>query len=521
MAATISFDFQNCFIIILPCFLAALYLFARFFKKRRDGFDQPPSPPSLPIIGHLYLFLSPLMHKSLQNISNKYGPLLRLHIFNYRILLVSSPSVLYEISKSHDVNISSRGLPPFKESLAFGSSGFIMSPYGEYWKFMTKLAVAKLTGMQTQEQSRSARAFEVERFYGKLLDKARKKESVDIHKEVKGLISNILFKMTLGRNCLEENSEAEKVTQLSDQLSALAKKLLLAQILNRWLEKLGISLFKKEIMGVSNELDELLEKIIGERKEKDKYQCTDLLDTLLEAYRDENAEYKITMNHIKSLFAELFVGGPDTTSATIQWTMAEIINSPKTLERLREEIETVVGKTRMIQETDIPKLPYLEAVFKESLRLHGPVPVIVRDFEEGCKIRGFYVPENTKLVFNCYAIMRDPNFWEDPDEFKPERFMDGLRPAEDARREQALSYIPFGVGRRACTAEKLASMFVRTAIGVMVQCFDWDIKGDKVNMKETTGRLFLGMAHPLECTPSPRALLNHPLPSHSVSSSST
>ncbi|CAN6811527.1 unnamed protein product [Brassica oleracea] len=522
MAATISFDFQNYFLIIFLCSLAAIYIFARFFKKPKDGFDLPPSPPSLPIIGHLYLFLSPLIHKSLQRISNKYGPLLHLRIFNYTILLVSSPTALYEIIKAHDVNMSSRGLAPFKESLTFGTSGFVMAPYGDYWKFMKKLVVMNLTGMQTQQQSRIARAVEVERLYMKLLDKSRKKESVDIHKEVKGLVSNILFKMTLGRSCLEENSEAEKVTQLSDQIFILSKKLFLAHILKEPLEKIGISLYRKETMSVSDKLDELLERIIGERKEKlDKDQGKDLLDTLLSAYRDENAEYKLTMNHIKALFAELFVGGTDTSSSTIQWIMAEIINSPNTLRKLREEIDSVVGRTRMIQETDLPKLPFLEAVFKEGLRLHGPSPLLIRKFQEGYKIRGgFYIPENTTLVVNAYAIMRDPNFWEDPDEFKPERFMGDLKPEEEARREQALRYIPFGIGRRACTGEKLSGIFVRTVIGVMVQCFDWEIKGDKVNMEEAGGRIFLGMAHPLECTPSPRAL-NHPLPSHLISSSST
>ncbi|WZZ42961.1 hypothetical protein YC2023_039220 [Brassica napus] len=582
MAATISFDFQNYLLIIFLCSLAAIYIFARFFKKPKDGFDLPPSPPSLPIIGHLYLFLSPLIHKSLQRISNKYGPLLHLRIFNYTILLVSSPTALYEIIKAHDVNMSSRGLAPFKESLTFGTSGFVMAPYGDYWKFMKKLVVMNLTGMQTQQQSRSARAVEVERLYMKLLDKSRKKESVDIHKEVKGLVSNILFKMTLGRSCLEENSEAEKVTQLSDQIFILSKKLFLAHILKEPLEKIGISLYRKETMSVSDKLDELLERIIGERKEKlDKDQGTDLLDTLLSAYRDENAEYKLTMNHIKAGMKglkrkrpstgggvssrtrarkavsngnepvreesnpvrgtsvvslsldpesegmsavsskELFVGGTDTSSSTIQWIMAEIINSPNTLRKLRKEIDSVVGRTRMIQETDLPKLPFLEAVFKEGLRLHGPSPLLIRKFQEGYKIRGgFYIPENTTLVVNAYAIMRDPNFWEDPDEFKPERFMGDLKPEEEARREQALRYIPFGIGRRACTGEKLSGIFVRTVIGVMVQCFDWEIKGDKVNMEEAGGRIFLGMAHPLECTPSPRAL-NHPLPSHLISSSST
>jgi len=188
--------------------------------------------------------------------------------------------------------------------------------------------------------------------------------------------------------------------------------------------------------------------------------------------------------------------------------MAEIINNPNILKRLREEIDSVVGKTRLIQETDLPKLPYLQAVVKEGLRLHPPLPLFVRTFQEGCKIGGFYVPEKTTLIGNAYVMMRDPSVWEDPEEFKPERFLSSSRSEqEEERREQALKYIPFGSGRRGCPGSSLGYIFVGTAVGMMVQCFDWSIKGDKVQMDEAGG-LNLSMAHSLKCTPVPR---NRPL----------
>ncbi|CAA7022396.1 unnamed protein product [Microthlaspi erraticum] len=223
-------------------------------------------------------------------------------------------------------------------------------------------------------------------------------------------------------------------------------------------------------------------------------------------------EYKITRNHIKSLLAELFLGATDTSSTATQWTMAEIINNRKVLERLREEIDSVIGKTRLIQETDLPNLPYLQAIVKEGLRLHPPTPLIVRELDEGCDIGGFYAPKNTTLVVNAYAMMRDSGSWEDPDEFKPERFLASLTREDEEIKEKTLNYLPFGSGRRGCTGENLGSIFVGTAIGVMVQCFDWEVNGDKVNMEEAAGRFFLTMAHPLICTPLPRTL--NPSPSN-------
>uniref|UniRef100_A0A1J3H6N6 Uncharacterized protein n=1 Tax=Noccaea caerulescens TaxID=107243 RepID=A0A1J3H6N6_NOCCA len=174
-------DFQNCFIFIVLCLLSTIFYSLFLARKTKVNCDLTPSPPSLPIIGHLHLLLSPLIHKNLQKLSFKYGPLLHLRVFNVPIVLVSSASIAYEIFRSQDQNVSTRNLPTTNEgSLFFGSSGFITAPYGDYWKFAKKIIVTKLLGPQSLQRSRWVRADEVKRFYSNLLDKAMKKESVDI-----------------------------------------------------------------------------------------------------------------------------------------------------------------------------------------------------------------------------------------------------------------------------------------------------------------------------------------------------
>ncbi|CAA7021889.1 unnamed protein product [Microthlaspi erraticum] len=501
----VTVDFQNCFIFTLLC-LFSLLCYSLFFKKPKDCFNLPPSPPSLPIIRHLHLILSALTHKSLQKLSTRYGPLLHIRIFSVPIILVSSASVAYEIFKSHDVNISSRGAAAIDESLLFGSYGIVNAPYGDYWKFMKKLIVTKLLRQQALDDSRGVRAEELHRFYGSILDKARKNETVEIAKEAMMLMNNILCRMVMGRCLSEVNGEAERVRGLVGESYGLTKKVFLAAILRRPLEKLRIPLFKTDIMDVSNRFNELLERLLVEHKEKleEEHHSMDMMDVLLEAYGNESSEYKITRNQIKSFFVEFFVGGTDTSVQTTQWTMAEIINNPNVLERMREEIDYVVGKSRLIQETDITNLPYLQAVVKEGLRLHPPAPFVTRTFQERCEVKGFDIPEKTTLVVNAYAVMRDPYSWEDPNEFKPERFLGSSRSGEEEdEKEQALKYVPFGSGRRGCPGVNLAYIFVGTAIGVMVQCFDWRIKGDKVNMEETFRGMSLTMVHPLKCIPVP------------------
>ncbi|CAA7028074.1 unnamed protein product [Microthlaspi erraticum] len=509
MPAIMTVDFQTFVIFSLFCLFSVL-CYSLVFKKPKFGCDDlPPSPPSLPIIGHLHLLLSSLVHKSFHKLSSKYGDFLHLRIFNVRIVLVSSASVAHEIFKVQDLNVSSHGHSPFDESLVFGSYSFLMAPYGEYWKFMKKLMVTKLLGTQALERSGGVRAKELEKLYSNLLDKAMKKESVDIGKEAMKLTNNSICKMMLGKSISEENGEAEKFNHLITEGFGMMKKAFLSAILHRPLEKLGISLFKKEIMSVSSRCDELLDRIFKEYEEKpEDHQGSDIMaDVLLAAYRDKNAEYKINMNQIKSLIMDLIGAGTDTSVQAIQWTMAQMINNPKILERLREEIDSVVGKTRLIQEADLINLPYLQAVVKEGLRLHPPFPIVVRLFRRGCKVKGFYIPKNTLLVVNSYAVMRDPNVWENPEEFKPERFIGSSSRSgqvEDEIRE--LKYLSFGGGRRACPGSNLTYIVLGTAVGMMAQCFDWRIDEDKVNMEEARGSFTLSMAHPLKCTPIPRTL---------------
>ncbi|CAN6979375.1 unnamed protein product [Brassica rapa subsp. trilocularis] len=333
--------------------------------------------------------------------------------------------------------------------MVFGSFGFIRAPYGDYWKFMKKLIMTKVLGSQALERSRGIREVELERFYKNLLDKAKKKESVDIGEEAIRLVTNTLGKMSIGSSFSQDNNDATKVSQLCVEFGALSHEFFFAQVFHKLLQKLGISLLKRNIMDVSRRYEDLLERILVKYEEKlDEHQGNECMDAFL---ADESAEYKITGKNIKALLAELFFGAGDSSASTTQWAMAEIINNPNILKRLREEIDFVVGKKRLVQETDLPKLSYLQAVIDETLRMHPVGAVFPREFQQECTIGGFYIAKGTTLVINAYGVMRDPDYWEDPNKFKPERFLASSGSSwQEERREQAMKFLPFGGGRRRC-----------------------------------------------------------------------
>ncbi|CAG7877570.1 unnamed protein product [Brassica rapa] len=413
MAAMITIDFLNCFILIFLCFFSLL-CYSLFFKKPKDGFDFPPSPPSLPIIGHLHLLLSVLPHRAFQKISSRYGPLLHLRIFKVPFVLASSASVAYELLRTHDVNVSSRGFNTLENSLFIGHETFVGADFGDYYKFMKKVLVMNLFGTQALERSLGIRADELERFYARLLDKARKKEIVEIGKEAMVLTNNIMSKLLIGRSCSEEDGEAEKVRDSVTKTMGLLKKFFFSNML-------GKPLNEKEIRRVSGGFNELLERLLSDHEES--HQETDMMDVLLAASRDEKVDYKITRNHIKLLIVELFLAGTDSAAKLMQWAMAEILSKPNILERLRQEIDSVVGR--------------------------------------------FHIPERTTLVVNIYAVMRDPDFWQDPDEFKPERFLASSSSEQEDERKKILKLIPFGSGRRGCPGENLGYIFLETGIKLL------------------------------------------------------
>lgn len=189
----------------------------------------------------------------------------------------------------------------------------------------------------------------------------------------------------------------------------------------------------------------------------------------------------------------------DTTSATMQSTMLELLNRPKTMKKLTDEINSTVTN-HLVNESDISNLPYLQAVVKETLRLHPPGPLLRRSPMVDKKINGYDIKSGTKMFVNCYAIMRDPKAWDQPDEFIPERFLNDNRSIDF--KGQDFRYLPFGSGRRACLGVSHSLYVMHATLAALIQCFDWKINGgdEKAGVNVATG--YAGaMASSLVCCP--------------------
>ncbi|PPD66422.1 hypothetical protein GOBAR_DD36699 [Gossypium barbadense] len=235
------------------------------------------------------------------------------------------------------------------------------------------------------------------------------------------------------------------------------------------------------------------------RKSPDYTASNDVLDTLLDIIEGDIEE--LNKDHIKHLFLVLFVAGTDTTSNTLEWAMAEVLQNPHVLLKVKKELDQVIGKGKPIEESDINSLPYLQAIIKETFRMHPPVPLLLpRRAGSDTDLCGFHVPEGSQVLVNAWAIGRDSSIWENPNSFMPERFLG----SEIDVKGRDFGLIPFGAGRRICPGLPLANRMLYLMLGSLINSFDWKLEGGispkEMNMEEKFG-LTVQMAEPLQAIP--------------------
>ena len=168
---------------------------------------------------------------------------------------------------------------------------------------------------------------------------------------------------------------------------------------------------------------------------------------------------------------DLFTGGSETTSATIEWVMTELVRNPRAMKKAQAELRQALEGKNKIEEKDLEKLDYLRAVVKETLRIHPPGTIIPRESRQQCEIGGYNVPAGTKIIINAWALGRDPGYWVDAESFKPERFEGSSVDFKGT----CFEYLPFGGGRRICPGISFALATVELAVSQLLYHFDWKL----------------------------------------------
>ncbi|KAK6152164.1 hypothetical protein DH2020_014799 [Rehmannia glutinosa] len=409
--------------LILPLVILIIY----HKQKRQQKSLHPPGPPGLPFIGNLHQFDTSAPHIYLWQLSKKYGPLMSMKLGSVPVLVVSSPKMAKEVLKTHDLVFSSRPRVLGQDKLSYNRLDVAFAPYSESWRELRKIFVLHLLSNKQVQSFRLIREEEV-------------------------------FRMI---RSLSVRGEFGQATNLSDDVVSNEHVYLLSGMIGR-LDK------------VCKELDEFYQELIDEHLDPSwpKSENPNILDLLIKLKEEKACSIDLNWDHVKAILMDIFIAGTDTGAATIIWTMTALMKHPTSMKKLQNEIRELIGEKAQVNEDDLPKLPYLKAVIKETLRLYPPAPLLLpRETLEKCNLNGYTIPPKTLVYVNAWAIARDPEYWENPNEFQPERFLNTNVDIIG----QDFQVIPFGAGRRGCPGISMGLATVEIALANLVYSFDWDL----------------------------------------------
>ncbi|KAG9439428.1 hypothetical protein H6P81_019593 [Aristolochia fimbriata] len=473
---------------------------------RRRGAPLPPGPKPWPVLGNLpHLGTKP--HQSLAAMARKYGPLMYLRMGSVDVVVAGSSSVASHFLKTHDVNFSSRPPNSGARYIAYNYRDLVFAPYGPRWRALRKICALHLFSPKAVDDSSSLREDELRRLAAAFAGSDQ--TAVDLAQALNAATTNALARVLLGKRIFGEDDlhYARVFKEMVVELMVLAGAFNVGDFVPwlHWADPQGIV---RKMKALHRRFDQFFDQLIEDHA--DSSTTSDLLSVLIKMKRDGTAVdgVYITDIEIKALLLNLFTAGTDTSSSTTEWAMAELIRHPEILTRVQRELDSVVGRDRFVTESDIPDLHYLQAVVKETFRLHPSTPLsLPRMAAESCEIDGYRVPKNSTLLVNVWAIGRDPEVWTDPLEFRPERFLPGGEAADVDVRGNDFEVIPFGAGRRICAGVALGLRAVQFMTASLVHGFDWTLPegqvSEKLDMEEAYG-LTLQRAVPLKVKPRPR-----------------
>ncbi|KAI3684651.1 hypothetical protein L6452_33876 [Arctium lappa] len=481
-------------------FLLLSYLFTSHLRRSRTANLPPTVFPSLPIIRHLYL-LKPPLYRTLAKISAKYGPILHLDFGSRRVILVSSPSVVEECFTKNDIVFANRPRMLFGKIIGLNYTTLAWSPYGDNWRNLRRIASIEILSIHRLNEFHDIRVEEGRLLIRKLL--SNYSSTVNVKLVFYELTLNVMMRMISGKRYFggdkleEEGKQFREILNDTFMLAGAANVGDYLPILS-WF---GVNGLEKKLIALQERRDVFFQRLIDQLRKGNGDQVGNKRKTMIEvllSLQESDPEY-YTDAMIRNFVLVLLAGGTDTSSGTMEWTMSLLLNHPQVLQKAQNEIDRNVGKDRLVDESDMPNLPYLRCIINETLRLYPAGPILIpHESSDDCVVGGYNIPRGTMLLVNQWAIHHDPNLWTEPERFNPERF-EGLEGTRDG-----FKLMPFGSGRRSCPGEGLAVRMVGVTLGLIIQCFDWERMSEAmVDMNEGHG-LNLPKAEPLVAKCKPR-----------------
>ncbi|PIA52418.1 hypothetical protein AQUCO_01000350v1 [Aquilegia coerulea] len=502
-------------------FASIYFLYIILWRRTSANIRTAPEPAGAwPLIGHLPMLFEPqIPHIVLGDLADKYGPAFTIRFGLHKALVVSSWEVAKECFTTNDKALASRPTSVAIKIMGCNGALFAFSPYGTYWREARKLAIIELLSNNRLELLKHVRSSEVSTSIKELYQVWKESCNsetgtalVEMTPWVTDLTLNVVVRMVAGKRYFGssvklDNGEGKRLQKAVRDFFHLAGLFVVSDavpFLGAWFDFKG---YEKAMKRTAKELDNIMEGWLQEHKQNKLEHGTnveqDFMYVLL-SILDGDMFYGYEADFVnKAISLNMIFGGVDTTTVTSTWALSLLLNNREILQKAQNEIDCIVGKDRLVDESDITKLVYLQAIVKETMRLYPAAPLSVQHIAmEDCTVSGYHVPAGTWLLTNIYKIQRDPRVWSSPSEFQPERFL--TTQANVDLRGKHFELIPFGSGRRSCPGMSFALQVVHLTLARLLQGFDIETPlNATVDMTESAGLTNL-KATPLQVVISPR-----------------
>nr|WMZ41165.1 cytochrome P450 family 82 subfamily F polypeptide 2 [Ipomoea batatas] len=500
----------------LACTLVLLFFMCKLFLAPKNHKRLAPEVPGAwPIIGHLHLLAGQKTptHLILASMADKYGPIFRLRLGSKQLVVVSDSIIAKECFTAKDKELATR--PKFMASkiMGYNYSMVAIAPYGEYWREIRKIVLLELLSNRRIEMLRKVRESHVRKAIKRTFDHwSHNKDPISgaVVVEMKQWFSRLIINLSIAMLFGEEEvaDESQLLKSIRSLLELFAEMPVSDCI--PWLRWMDLGGYEKAMRKTAEEMDCAADRWLKEHKTKRNLKSKeeeDFMDAMLSLFdASSNQTHPLGPDNdviIKSTCLTMLVAATDTSSITLTWALSLLLNNYDELRRIQDEVDTKIGKHSCIEESDTNQLIYLQAVVKETLRLHPPGPLsLPHEAIEDCTINGYHIQKGTRLIPNLAKIHRDPKVWVDPNEFRPERFLTTHKDIDI--RGNHFEMIPFGSGRRMCPGITLGLQILHLTLASLIQSFDMKRPSiEPIDMTQSQG-LSSPKATPLHVLLTPR-----------------
>nr|AAK38088.1 putative cytochrome P450 [Lolium rigidum] len=463
-------------------------------RKPSSKLRRPPGPRDLPFVGSLHHLLTSQPHVALRNLAKTHGPVMRLRLGQVEAVVVSSSAAAQEVLRDNDLSFASRPNLLATEIMCYGNLDVAFAPYGAYWRALKKLCVLELLSSRKVRQFKPVRDSETMSLIKEICAAGKGGKPVKLRSLLVKCTSSVTGKATFGERCdidlREQFMAAMEVAQIHSSGFCVGD-------LFPSLGFLDVATgMRYQLWRARQQLDNVVDKIISDceaRREEKKSTPTgdeDLLSLMLRIRDEGGSDFPIETINIKAIIVDLFTAGTETTSSTAEFVMSELMRNPKVMKKAQEEVWRMMeNKSPQDHENHMDELPYLRMVIKETMRLHPVVPLLLpRLCRESCHVGGFEITKGTRVIINAWALATSPENWNEPEEFRPERFEDSVVVNDKGTQ---FKLMPFGGGRRMCPGDGFALATLELMVARLLYYFEWSLpdgmRPDELDMDVKVG----------------------------------